>query len=65
MKLFSKQLEFYKRNFETRFFFIGIFYVKTCLRLLGLFLDMLFEIYALRGDFQASSVKCLIFGEKF
>ena len=52
--MFSKKLEFYKNNFENPVFQIGIFYEKTIIRLLCLFLDTPFEIYALHGDFDAS-----------
>ena len=54
--MFCKQLEFYKGNFETRFFFNNEFYEKISMILLCLFLDACFEIYALHGDFDAN--KC-------
>ena len=42
-----------------------MFYEKTGVRLLGLFLDTPFEIYVLYGDFDASRCSSHTFGGEF
>ena len=62
-KLFFKSLKCFlsnqnfikKKKIQNPIFFVGVFYEKTSMRLLSLFLDTLFKICALHGNFDINS----------